>query len=74
MFDLEEVVGDVVMEISFCMMMFFGVIVGIYGKCEDLSLCLVEGINESILSLLVKLLFVKFISLILLGRLVKFCL
>ncbi|XP_058960015.2 E3 ubiquitin-protein ligase ubr3 [Pocillopora verrucosa] len=57
--DLEEAVGDVAMETSSCTMTSSGATVGTHGKFEDSSSCSAEGINESILSLLVKLLSAK---------------
>lgn len=60
------------MEMNFCVMKLCGGLLKIFDKLEGLSVCLVDGINESILSLLVKLKLVM-ISLIvlLLGRWVK---
>ena len=69
--DLEEAVGDVAMETSSCTMTSSGATVGTHGKFEDSSSCLAEGINESILSLLVKLLSAKSTSSTPPGRLVK---
>ena len=57
--DLEEAVGDVAMETSSCAMTSSDATVGTPGKSEDSSSCSAEGINESILSLLVKLLSAK---------------
>lgn len=57
--DLEEAVGDVAMETSSCAMTSSDATVGTPGKSEDSSSCSAEGINESILSLLVKLLTAK---------------
>ena len=53
--DLEQAVGDVAMETSSCSMTSSGVSLGTPDKSEDWSSCPAEGINESILSLLVKL-------------------
>ena len=69
--DLEEAVGDVAMETSSCTMTSSGATMGTHGKFEDSSSCSAEGINESILSLLVKLLSAKSTSLTPPGRLVK---
>ena len=53
--DLEQAVGDVIMETSSCLMTSGGGPLATLNKSEGSSTCPVEGINESILSLLVKL-------------------
>ena len=53
--DLEQAVGDVAMETSSSSITSSGAALGTPDKSVDSSACLVEGINQSILSLLVKL-------------------
>ena len=53
--DLEQAVGDVAMETNSCVMKSCGGLLKTRDKSEGSSAFPVEGINESILSLLVKL-------------------
>lgn len=53
--DLEQAVGDVAMETNSCVMTSCGGPLETPDKSEGSSACPVEGINESVLSLLVKL-------------------
>lgn len=53
--DLEQAVGEVAMETSSCTMTSSGGSLETAGKSEGSSACQAEGINQSILSLLVKL-------------------